>query len=84
MSTLTPFGRVFLLKGVNSITLEAYMGGGEHPSLDRKTVTMPHLHTRVQEPPASIKLHFLSKKTLFRREKATGITETICGASIAF
>ncbi len=28
---LTPIGRVFLLKGVNSITLEACMGGGKNP-----------------------------------------------------
>ncbi len=82
--TLTPIGRVFLLKGVNSITLEDCMGGGKNPPQSSFFITMLHLHIQVRELPAFIKLHFLSKKTLLRTGKTTGITATICGASIAF
>ncbi len=60
---LTPFGRVFLLKGVNSITLEACIGDGENPSIDRKTVTMLHLHTWVLGRQRPLNYTFSQRKT---------------------
>jgi len=51
VSTLTPFGRVFLLKGVNSITLGVCVSNDIKPSRDSSFIVILLPNKQARGPP---------------------------------